>query len=124
MLDEIRSAAKASPDAEICGLLLGQGTAVTALRPCANIAADQRDSFEVDPAALIAAHRGARTGGPALIGHYHSHPNGSPHPSARDAAAAEPGSYWIIVGGDDLRCWYADGRGPFRAVTIVTLDNR
>jgi proteasome lid subunit RPN8/RPN11 len=81
------------------------------------------------PAALIAAHRAARAGGPALVGHYHSHPGGSPVPSARDAAAAEPGSYWIIAGSGALRAWYADGRpadgkGRFRAVTIVEADNR
>lgn len=131
-LDEILSAAAASPDAEICGLLLGQTTArgvvVASVRPCANVAADPRDSFEVDPAALIAVHRAARVGGLALIGHYHSHPGGKPVPSTRDAAAAEPGSYWIITGGGELRAWYADGamdgRGPFRAVTIVEADNR
>jgi proteasome lid subunit RPN8/RPN11 len=123
-LDEILAAAAAAPDAEICGLLLGRDATVTALRPCANVAADPRDSFEVDPAALIAAHRAARAGGPALIGHYHSHPNGSPDPSARDAAAAEPGSHWIIAGGGELRAWYADGRGRFQAVTIVPADNR
>ncbi|MHA3790929.1 M67 family metallopeptidase [Sphingomonas sp. YL-JM2C] len=132
-LDEILSSAAASPDAEICGLLLGQatgrGAVVAALRPCANVAADPRDSFEVDPAALIGAHRAARAGGPALVGHYHSHPGGSPVPSARDAAAAEPGSYWIIAGSGALRAWYADGRpadgkGRFRAVTIVEADNR
>ncbi|MES2494878.1 MAG: M67 family metallopeptidase [Pseudomonadota bacterium] len=124
MLDEILSTASASPTAEICGLLLGRGAVVTALRPCANVAADPRDSFEVDPAALIAAHRAGRAGGASPIGHYHSHPNGSPYPSERDAAAAEPGSYWIIVGEDELRCWYADGKGPFRAVTIIPVDNR
>ncbi|QEH78514.1 M67 family metallopeptidase [Sphingomonas sp. C8-2] len=132
-LDEILSAAAASPGAEICGLLFGRtsarGAVVTGLRPCANVAANPRDSFEVDPAALIAAHRAARAGGPALVGHYHSHPGGSPDPSARDAAAAEPGGYWIIAGGGTLRAWYADGRqadgrGRFRAVTIVEADNR
>lgn len=132
-LDEILSAAAASPDAEICGLLLGSasgwGAAVAEVRPCVNVAADPRDSFEVDPAALIAAHRAARGGGPALVGHYHSHPGGFPDPSARDAAAAEPGSYWIIAGGGGLRAWHAegrqaDGKGRFRAVTIVAADNR
>nr|WP_047169762.1 M67 family metallopeptidase [Sphingomonas sp. Y57] len=132
-IDEILSAAAASPDAEICGLLLGaasaRGPVVERLRPCANVAADPRDSFEVDPAALIAVHRAARAGDAALIGHYHSHPGGCPEPSARDAAAAEPGSYWIIAGSGMLRAWYADGgqadgQGRFRAVTIVEADNR
>lgn len=124
LIDEILHAAAATPDVEICGLLLGRDGAVTELLPCTNVAADPRDSFEIDPAALIAAHRSARNGGPALIGHYHSHPNGRADPSARDAAAAEPGSHWIIAGGGEARAWYMDGQGRFHAVAIVPGDNR
>jgi desampylase len=120
LLDDLRARAAASPDAEICGLLLGGGGEVREARACANVAADPRDSFEIDPSALIAAHRAARQGGPALLGHYHSHPNGDPRPSARDAAAAEPGSYWIIIGGGELRCWLAGDERSFRPVGIET----
>ena len=126
LLDEIRMAAEASPKAEICGLLLGQGAMVEAIRPCANVAPDPRDSFEIAPAALIAAHRSARGGGPAIVGHYHSHPYGPVEPSLRDAAAAEPGTYWIIAGGQGLGCWYAvkgeSGEIRFDPVTLVESD--
>ncbi len=114
----------ASPDAEICGLLLGRGRAVEAIRACRNVAADLRDSFEVDPVALIAAHRAARTGGPVMIGHYHSHPGGSAIPSARDAAMAEAGAYWIIATGSEARCWLAAAGGRFIPVAMVQPDNR
>jgi len=124
LLDEMMRAAGESPGREICGLLLGHGDRVEKVVRCANVAADPRDSFEIDPVALIAAHRAARSGGPAPIGHYHSHPRGSAEPSARDAAAAEPGSYWIIIAGAELRCWRAATGGAFEAVSIVTPDNR
>lgn len=118
-MEEIRQANLASPEAEICGLLLGKGREVQAIRPCANVAADPSDSFEIDPAALIAVHRAARTGGPALIGHYHSHPGGKAAPSARDAAAAQPGFYWIIAAGEAIECWLAAPGGRFVPITMV-----
>lgn len=123
-LDEMIRAASASPKAEICGLLLGQGAVVEAILSCTNIAADPRDSFEIDPVALIATHRAARAGGPALIGHYHSHPGGTATPSARDAAAAEPGSYWIIIAEEELGCWLAAAGGRFVPIGIAPAMNR
>lgn len=123
LLDEMIDAAATSPDVEICGLLLGQGALVEAVLPCANIAANPGDSFEIDPAALIAAHRSARKGGPAVIGHYHSHPRGCAEPSARDAAAAEPGSYWIIIAGSELRCWLAAAGGRFVPIGLSPPRN-
>src|SRR5262249_34905960 len=121
---EMRRAAAASPDAEVCGLLLGQGRAVETVVPCANVAPDPRDSFEIDPVALIAVHRAARRGGPALGGHYHSHPRGEATPSARDAAAAEAGSYWIIIGAGELRCWLAAAGGRFVPIALAEPVNR
>lgn len=94
------------------------------LLPCANVAPRPADSFEIDPAALIAAHRAARTGGPAVIGHYHSHPRGTATPSARDAVAAEPGSRWIIIAGDDVRGWFAAAAGRFDPMPFIDPDNR
>lgn len=121
LLGQMRQAAAASPGSEICGLLLGQGSVVEAIRPCANVARDPRNSFEVDPAALIAVHRAARRGGPTLIGHYHSHPSGDATPSARDAAAAQPGVYWIIVATGEVRCWLAAAGGHFVPVGIAAI---
>ena len=109
---------------EVCGLLLGAGTRVSRVVPCANVATDPARFFEIDPAALIAAHRAARGGGPKVIGHYHSHPSGVAEPSPRDAAEAAPdGAVWIVVAGDRLTAWRAveKGRlhGRFEAVGIA-----
>ena len=124
LIDEMLAAAAARPGEEVCGLLLGRGAAVDAILACANVAPVRQDSFEIDPAALIAAHRAGRGGGPAPIGHYHSHPRGGATPSARDAAMAQPGSYWIILAGGAARCWRADDRGGFDAVTMAPPVNR
>jgi proteasome lid subunit RPN8/RPN11 len=113
MAQAIRAAAAASPDREICGLLLGEGARVTALLPAANVAADPATTFEIDPRALLTAYRAARAGGPAVLGHYHSHPRGPVRPSRADAAASHgDGALWIIANGDTIGCWRAVPEGP------------
>jgi desampylase len=108
---------------EICGLLLGTGDRIEAAPRCRNVAADPARRFEIDPAELLATHRAARAGGPAVIGHYHSHPTGDPAPSRQDAADAAPDrSLWLIVGGGEARLWraVADGEvhGRFEPVAL------
>lgn len=112
LLDRIVAESVANPFEEVCGLLFGGGGAVTAIGPCRNVAADPARRFEIDPAALLGAHRRARAGGPAVIGCYHSHPGGSAVPSPRDADHAVPdGSVWLIVAGREVRAWRAVERG-------------
>lgn len=90
----------------------GEGVTIGEARPCRNVAADPARRFEIDPAALLAAHRAARAGGPAILGCYHSHPSGVAEPSACDAAAAEPNGWlWLIVAGDQVRGFRAVGTG-------------
>ncbi|MCH2486578.1 MAG: M67 family metallopeptidase, partial [Erythrobacter sp.] len=67
---------------EACGLLLGQGERITAIRPAANVHPEPARFFEIDPQALIDAHRAARDGDLQVLGYYHSHPNGLAEPSA------------------------------------------
>lgn len=121
VLDAIVAAADAVPDREICGLLFGSPARIDGYRLCANVAADPCATFEIDPASLIAAHRAARSGGPAIVGCFHSHPSGTTKPSATDAAQAAPdGSVWLIVAGREAALWRAvpDGarHGRFDAV--------
>lgn len=116
-------AAAASPDTEVCGLLLGQAGRVESLVPARNVAADPARSFEIDPATLLATHRAARGLGHRVIGHWHSHPNGRTAPSARDAARATGfGEIWLIIAGGDLSAWvpHATGPGPatFQPIAI------
>ncbi|MGK2909903.1 MAG: Mov34/MPN/PAD-1 family protein [Sphingobium sp.] len=121
--DRMMAQAHASPDHEVCGLLLGVSGAITEIRPAPNVADDPRTRFEVDPVILLAAHRAARRGGLAVIGHYHSHPNGSSAPSPADAAAAGvDGLLWLIIGETDARLWQAgpDGlHGRFQARQLI-----
>ncbi len=118
LLDAIRAQAQAAGEAECCGLLLGEDDHVTTILPADNVATEPRHRFEIDPAMLIRAHRAARTGGPAIIGHYHSHPQGNSEPSLVDAAMAQGnGEIWLIVGrGGGARAW--------RAVSIGALHGR
>ncbi|NLR73357.1 M67 family metallopeptidase [Novosphingobium sp. ERN07] len=112
MLD---AAHRAAPR-EACGLLLGTATRIETAVPTANAAADPFRHFEIDPAALIAAHRAARDGStPQVIGYFHSHPNGIARPSATDtASAARDGRIWVIVADNAITCWRdgADGFEP------------
>lgn len=117
-LETIRAHAGAEPDREVCGLLLGRDGLIEEACPAANVAPDPARHFEIDPAALFAAIRAERAGGPALIGYYHSHPNGRPAPSARDAAdAARDGKVWIIAAGEEIGAWRSTERG-FKPVQL------
>jgi len=124
-LEQIVTAAAASEE-EICGLLLGEGTDIMAVRSVSNVAVDRARHFEIDPAALIAAHRAAREGGLRVLGHYHSHPSGVAVPSATDAACALPdGSLWLIVAEGVAALWRAEAgdAGQVRFASIA-LDSQ
>lgn len=116
------AAARAHPR-ECCGLLLGQAGRILSAVPAANVAADPGRGFEIDPATLLRTHREARGVGQAVLGHYHSHPNGRAEPSPRDAArAVADGQLWLIVAAGTLTAWTAgsDGlHGRFRPVELA-----
>lgn len=123
LVDAIVAEAAATPEIEVCGLLLGRGRTVEEARRCRNVADDPSCRFEIDPAALLAAHRQARAGGLPILGCYHSHPSGLAEPSARDAAAAVPNGWlWLIVAGREVRGWRAveagHRRGRFDAILL------
>jgi desampylase len=123
LLEQIMSLAAADPH-EVCGLLLGEREWIREILPAANVAADPARHFELDPAILIATHRAARSGGPEIVGHYHSHPSGYAEPSRADAASAAPdGSLWMIAGRGQARLWLAGlGEGGMTRFTPVALD--
>ncbi len=117
----IEEAARAYPR-ECCGLLLGRDGRIEAAAPCANVHAQPERHFEIDPAALIAAHRAAREGGPAVLGYYHSHPNGLAGPSATDRAMAScDGRIWAIVAADDVTFW-RDGEEGFEPLSLRVVE--
>jgi len=121
ILDALLGAAAAAPDRETCGLLFGASDRIDRAEPADNVADRPQDTFEIDPRVLFAAFRAERAGGDRLIGHYHSHPNGSAEPSPRDLAAAEPGKYWLILGGSIARLWVMEN-GGFRELQLVVTD--
>lgn len=112
----IEAAAEAAYPDECCGLLIGRdieagAIVVTNVAPSANVAAgNHADSFEVDPQVRFDVMRRLdvknEKGGAAerIVGHYHSHPDHPPEPSARDLEMAyEPDLVWVIVAVDKGR---------------------
>jgi proteasome lid subunit RPN8/RPN11 len=117
---ELAALAEAAFPQEACALLLGDGAdeiLVTAILPARNVAARPEREFELDPAVQVATLRrlresGAaeRIGGPRIVGHWHSHPNGRAEPSEQDAAMIHDRSLlWLISAVTDGRA------GPLRA---------
>jgi proteasome lid subunit RPN8/RPN11 len=117
------AAARDAAPCEACGVLLGAESRIDRVVPAANVAPDPARHFEIDPAALIAAHRAARDGlGPDVIGYYHSHPNGLARPSATDAqSAARDGRVWVIVANGGITCW-CDGQDGFEPLSYAVTQ--
>jgi len=111
-------AARAAPR-EACGLLLGQDGRINSILPARNVHPMPETHFEIDPKALIDAHRDARSGGPQIAGYYHSHPSGPPMPSATDrASAAGDGRIWAIIGLGRVELW-RDAPSGFEPVGYI-----
>lgn len=111
----LREAARAMPN-EACGLLLGSAARIETAVQTRNIHPTPRTHFEIDPAALIAAHKAARADGETIAGYWHSHPTGHAVPSATDQASASgDGHIWAIVAGADVAFW-RDTPGRFEAL--------
>ena len=104
VLAAVERAAESAYPEEACGLLAGRrdgsgGLVVTGFRGSANVATtDRRETFEVDPAARFALMRELEGTGAEIVGHYHSHPDHPPEPSAQDLEHAyEPELVWLIT---------------------------
>jgi proteasome lid subunit RPN8/RPN11/predicted GIY-YIG superfamily endonuclease len=107
---------------EACGLLFGEEGRIAEARPCANVAAQPERSFEIDPQALIDAHRAERGGEPKLVGYYHSHPAGPLEPSATDREhATGDGRVWAIAARGEVRLW-RDGDDGFEPLSYALID--
>jgi len=117
-----RHAAETFPE-ECCGFLLGRsddgGAAVEAVRPARNEAPAARATrFLISPEAVLLARREARELGLAVVGYYHSHPDGRAEPSRHDLEHAWPATSYLIVPvaagvAGELRSWRLrdDGEG-------------
>lgn len=125
VLNALIGEARAAHPRECCGLLFGTQGEITAHRPATNVHPKPQTHFEIEPRALIDAHREMRNGGQRLVGYYHSHPLGRPEPSATDQAlAAKDGMTWAIVcaekHGGRVTLWRAGEEGleplPYRVL--------
>jgi desampylase len=113
---QLLSRAAASPDVEICGLLIGDG-AVERIIPTANTATDPSRRFEIDPAALFTAIRAERDGREKLFGYYHSHPVGPPVPSEADVSqGTTDGRVWLIIGEGQIAAWQMTNATRFNSI--------
>lgn len=72
----LTSFAVQSPDAEICGFILEDGT----ICPIPNVYENPRYGFEMDKKEMMKVIHGRIS----ILGTYHSHPSNNPHPSLRD----------------------------------------
>jgi proteasome lid subunit RPN8/RPN11 len=127
-LAALHAAAAAAHPREACGVLLGEGGRIVAALETANVHPTPETHFEIDPQALIDAHRAARAGGaPQVIGYFHSHPTGAPVPSATDRAmAAGDGRVWAIIAGPQVTFWRdgdGTGNGDFVALSFAIIES-
>jgi proteasome lid subunit RPN8/RPN11 len=125
-LAEIRADCAARAPEEACGLLLGRDGCVESGLAAPNVADERLRHFEIDPAVLFTAHRGARSGGLPLLGCYHSHPGAPAFPSRLDAERAhDTGWAWLILGQDGEKAYRVVANGPihgrFEAVDIKEI---
>ncbi len=98
-----RHAARSFP-AECCGLIVGtrdqEVVNCVAIRESENVTqGDSTKTFEVDPKLRFDTMRALddEANGQQIVGHYHSHPNGLPTPSATDLQMAyETDLIWLI----------------------------
>ena len=94
-LKAIADDAEAAYPREACGLLVGRfgvgdHRLVARVERAQNVAAEPKKTFEIDPGLRLGLERELRGQPLAVIGHYHSHPDGPARPSARDLATISP----------------------------------
>lgn len=129
----VRACEMAYPD-EACGLLVGRPGAdgavrVSRLEPSPNLALAPAHAFEVDPRLRLMLQRTLRGTPEAVVGLYHSHPDGEARPSETDLKNAwEPELVWLIaaVAGGRLAAVTAHRLDPisgrFRELAVVTTE--
>ncbi len=100
----IAAATRAYPF-ECCGLLVGSADTHTwhlvEIHESDNLAENRERRFEIDPALQFRLLRTLRVTARAVVGCFHSHPDGAPAPSATDLEGAlEDRFLWLVLGGN------------------------
>lgn len=92
----LQAHAAASYPEECVGALLRSASGAWVSVPLANAAPERRAGFSLSARDYLAVEARAEADGLALVGFYHSHPDAEAVPSARDAAAAWP-QWWTVI---------------------------
>lgn len=124
--------ASQTPSVEVCGLLGGRfdwrmtTAAVRTVHSIENVASTPQTRFKLAPKEQIATLMAILSAGDELVGIFHSHPAGPPHPSATDKAecaypnvaycilfptdAGVQGEHIVSWGGWQLGAWRLKGQ--------------
>ena len=124
-------AARAYP-AECCGLIEGadapDGWRALAIHQGANLAENPARHFLIDPEVQFRLLRGLRGSDRRIVGCFHSHPDGSPSPSATDRAGAMEADFlWLIAAGSPdagftLRAYLFSEASGFSAIPLQDVS--
>lgn len=124
--------AKSAYPQECCGIIMGHKSPneqhiIDEARLTENVAQDRLSRFEIDPRALIDAHKACRKNSIEILGYFHSHPNGLAQPSRCDAEMAEMDEkIWLIIAQNNISAWrcHYNGAlyGKFTPITLL-IDN-
>lgn len=98
--DAIVDRAREGAPEEVCGVLVGDHGDESAVRraiPTDNAADAPRTRYEIDPEELYAVIEDAEDDGDAVVGFYHSHPEGPARPSGTDLAQATWTGYSYLI---------------------------
>lgn len=133
LLAAVRAHAEAAYPGECCGAMVGLPARdpaavreVVRIVPVPNAAVGSGAEFLIPAEAVRALDRDATRDGLAVIGFYHSHPDGRAHPSHRDTEAAWPWYSYLIVAvsagaAGEARSWrLADDRSVFLPQTLLS----
>lgn len=129
VLAGLRRHAAAALPAECCGALIGAAAGrridVRTAIPLQNDAPQGR--FHIDAGVVRRLERQATGAGVALVGFYHSHPQGPSTPSPADLELACPGYVHLIVGGQEgnVRAWrLRSARDAFSELPLALPGSR
>lgn len=128
--DEIISHGYDGGDEEICGVLAGEygetQSHILDVYSAENAADTPQNRYAIDPKEHLELMEAIDDVGLDVVGFYHSHPSGPPHPSKTDAAQATWSGYsYIICAYDGYPYlgswrWQEDGFDQ----ELVTIDER
>jgi proteasome lid subunit RPN8/RPN11 len=86
---------------EVCGILGGEYGAETShavtVRRAENVANTPRTAYRIDPAEQLELMEAIEQAGRAVVGFYHSHPDGPSQPSGTDVARATWRGYSYLI---------------------------